>query len=397
MSDERIVDAMEPLPDPALEPTAALLRDALAREAAAITPSADGLARIRAAIEAEQGTASSGVRRLVALPGRSGRSGRAGRSGRDGGRRSWVSVLAAAAAVVVLAGAGGFALDRFPIFTGKTEAPAAGEGGDGTTSVNTAPVPRLPVYVVGELERGKRVEYRLFREYRPTTAVGISERLSDALTEAVSRRPDDADYVRVFGGAGSSKVDARWDEAKGEVVVALTPAMTTVRLATDSRATIAIQQLVWTASAVVGRPDVPVRITVKGPAVNTYLFGRPNFELGGVFRRQHSVDDPLAPVWLVDPEDGTTMGRALTRFGVSAGYDARDGVTWTLRRNDKKIAAGTAVVGFTGGREAAVPGSRGTARIDVDHTQPGFYELVVSIPGPAGEPAWTDSKTFTVN
>lgn len=394
MSDERIVDAMEPLPDPALEPTAALLRDALAREAAAITPSADGLARIRAAIEAEQGTASSGVRRLVALPGRSGRS---GRPGRGGGRRSWVSVLAAAAAVVVLAGVGGFALDRFPIFTGKTDAPAADEGGDGTTSVQSEKVPLLPVYVVGELDRGDRVEYRLFREYRPTTAVGTSERLSDALTEAVSRRPYDEDYVRVFGGAGASTVDARWDEAKGEVVVALNPAMTTVRLATDSRATIAIQQLVWTATAVVGRPDAPVRITVKGPAVNTYLFGRPNFELGGVFRRQHSVDDPLAPVWIMDPTDGTTLGRKVDTIGVSGGYEARDGVTWTLRRNDKKIADGTAVVGFEGGREAAVPGSRGSARIVVDHTKPGFYELVVSIPGPEGEPAWTDSKTFTVN
>ncbi len=392
MSDERIVDPTGSVPDPQDDdPTAALLRDVLAREADAVRPAPDGLARIRAAVEAEGGR--SGVRGLVSMTSPSGgpRPGRSGRVRR--GMRRWSPVLAAAASVVLLAGVAGVALDRFPIFDSR---------GVAGTPTPQGPPKLLPVYAVGERTQDGRTEYALFREYRPTTARSVDERLKAALTEAVSRPAQDPDYVRVFGGSGGTTVQARWDAEAGEVQVALTPAMVTVRRAGDDRARIAIQQLVWTASAVLSetRPDsadVPVRISISGPTKSPFMFGRPTYLLGAQFRRAHGVDDPLAPVWIVNPGEQTTLGRQMTTVDVSAGYTGRTGVAWVLERDGDMVANGTAQPGYVNGAQNAVPGSRGTARIEIDTREPGDYVLTVSEPQTEGSAPWSDSKEFTVN
>ena len=375
MSDELFDDLsagpsrIDDLPDPAQDPTAALLRAVLVREAERVRPAPDGLARIRSAIAAENGSRPARARRR-----------------RIG---AWGTVLAAAASVVLLAGGAVFAASNLGIL-------------DKSDSAAVKPVgpqnPALPVYVVGTMERNGRVEYRLFREYHSTALTNVDARLSTALTDAVSRRPDDEDYDRIFGGAsGSSPVVATWDAAARTVRVQLTPAMTTVRKASDDRAFVAIQQIVYTATAVVKDPDAAVQITVRQPALDTTMFGRPSYQLGGVFYRAHGSVDPSAPIWLVDPVDGTTLGRKVETFGISAGYTARDGVPWTLTRDGKEIASGTAAVGYEDGRKLAEPGNRGVGKITIDHTQPGVYELTVSEPASAGDPPWTDSKTFIVN
>ena len=376
MSDELFDDLsadlgrLDDLPDPGQDPTAALLRSVLVREAERVQPAPDGLARIRAAVATETGSRGSVRPR----------------------RRRWAgaaTVLAAAASVVLLAGGAVFAAQNLGVL----------DKSDAATVQPVKPrTPSLPVYVVGALERDGRVQYRLFREYHPTGLTNIDARLTTALTDAVASRPEDADYDRVFGGAGGeTPVVATWDAANRTVRVELTPAMTTVRRASDDRAFIAIQQIVYTATAVVGDADAAVRITVRQPALDTTMFGRPNYPLGGVFYRAHGNVDPSAPVWLVDPVDGTTLGRKTETFQVNVGYTARDGVPWTLTRNGKEVASGTASVGFTNGRDRAVPGNRGVARITVDHTEPGVYELTISEPPSVGDPPWTDSKTFVVN
>lgn len=372
MSDELFDDLGHAgdLPDPAQDPTAALLRSVLVREADRVQPSPDGLARIRAAVAAEHGSRRS-------TPSRRWRIG------------AWGTVLAAAASVVLLAGGAVFAAQNLGILA----------KGDVATVKPVGPrVAALPVYVVGALERNGRVQYRLFREYHQTALTNMDARLTTALTDAVARRPDDADYDRVFGpAAGQSPVVATWDAATRTAHVELTPAMVTVRRASDDRAFVAIQQIVYTATAVVDDADAAVQITVRQPALDTTMFGRPAYPLGGRFYRAHGNVDPSAPVWLVDPLDGTTLARRVDTFGISAGYTARDGVPWTLTRDGKQIASGTAQVGFKNGRDQAVPGNRGVASITVDHTEPGVYELTVSESPSAGDPLWTDSKTFVVN
>jgi hypothetical protein len=389
MSDERITDATGSLPDPQDDPTAALLREVLTREADAVRPAPDGLTRIRAAIEADG--SRSGVRGLLPL---TGRRGGARPGGAGAGMRRWGPVLAAAASVLLLAGVAGVALDRFPIFDVR---------GDGAASAPPQGPPRLlPVYAVGELTAGGRTEYALFREYRPTTARSLDERLGAALTEAVSRPAQDPDYVRVFGGSGGTRVGARWDAAAGEVVVELTPAMVTVRRAGDVRAQIAIQQLVWTATAVLSEvradsADVPVRISISGPTRSPYMFGRPTYLLGGQFHRAHGADDPLAPVWIVDPAEQTTLGRAATKVDLSVGYSGRTGVTWVLERDGQVASDGTVQPVWRDGAQNAVPGSRGTATFEIDTREPGQYVLTVSEPPTEAAPRWQDSKAFTVN
>ena len=357
------------LPDPAQDPTAALLRAVLVREADRVQPAPDGLARIRSAIAAEGSRASAPARRR--------------RLG------AWGTVLAAAASVVLLAGGAVFAAQNYTFL----------RKGDPATVKPVGPkVAALPVYVVGTLERGGRTQYRLFREYHATALTNVDARLSTALTDAVARRPDDADYDRVFGAtAGEAPVVATWDAKTRTAHVELTPAMTTVRRASDDRAFAAIQQIVYTATAVVDDANAAVQITVRAPALNTYMFGRPSYALGGRFYRAHGASDPTAPVWLVDPPEGTTLGRKVTTMPLNVGWTTRDGVPWVLTRNGEEVASGTAAVGFKVGRDQAVPGNRGSASITVDHRLPGVYELTASEPATAGDPPWSDSKTFVVN
>lgn len=380
MSDERIIDIRGGDPgDPGdggrpEDPTARLLRDVLTRAADDVEPSPDGLARIRAAT-AEHSRRPALLRR------------------RPGGR-PWLPVLAAAASVVLLAGLAGFALQRFPL-QGSDE-----RASDAASPSATAP-PALPVYRVGVLDDGAgRVRYALFREFRQTVLTDLDARLSDALTEAVTRRPEDGDYDRVFGPASGGRVEARWDAAAGEIEVELTPAMTTVRVATDARAQIAIQQIVWTATAVLaeqrpGSADVPVRISVTGAALDRTMFGRPTYALGGTFTRAHGVDDPQAPVWLLDPPDGTQLGKEVTTVGLSVGWSGRDGVPWTLTRDGEVVARGVAVPVFT--TPDPKPGSRGTATITIDHRAIGSYVLTAAEPPGTAGPVWSDTKAFLVN
>jgi hypothetical protein len=83
-------------------------------------------------------------------------------------------------------------------------------------------------------------------------------------------------------------------------------AMTSAGQADQQTARIAVQQLVWTATAVSGKPGV--RLLVDGASVST-LWG--SVPVGGVLRRA-PAQDTLALVWLISPQDGDRVGRTLT-------------------------------------------------------------------------------------
>ena len=66
---------------------------------------------------------------------------------------------------------------------------------------------------------------------------------------------------------------------------------------------LALQQLVWTATAASGRPGV--RLLFDGVPADR-LWGQA--PAGGVLRRAPMVD-VVAPVWLISPQHGATVGR----------------------------------------------------------------------------------------
>ena len=85
----------------------------------------------------------------------------------------------------------------------------------------------------------------------------------------------------------------------------------------------AIQQVVYTAQAVEQRP-VRVVFVVDGRPVDT-LLGEP-------VRQPISADDPMqvqAPVWIIDPAEGTATGGRLSVEGRGAFFEAT--VAWQVR------------------------------------------------------------------
>lgn len=333
---------------PVADPTADLLRAALHRRADAVQPSSDGLLRIRRAI-AEQPRGSR-------LP----------RLGR------FAPALAAAAAVAVLTVAGVSA-----VRLSTSNAPAA----PGAVSS-----PSLPVYVVGRQNN----QLRLFREYRATRTRTLNDRVSEALTDAVNQRPDDGDYETLFIGGRPGRVSAT--VADNLITVELTPAMATKVGATRAEAELAVQQLVWTATAAADDASLPVRIIVAEGGEQT-MFGQVG--LDGAFSRAGAAD-LLAPVWIISLADGTTLGRGLHEVTGDGLPGTRPVVLWTLMRNDVEVASGDAALTTKSTLTSADAARRMNWAIDIETRQPGRYELVVTTVGSTG-PAWSDSKTFIVN
>jgi hypothetical protein len=375
MSDEQL----NPFPEPRsrdafeLDPTAEVLRRALHREADQVRPSTDGLSRIMATVEAEH----PGARR----PGRAGYP-----APKRSAFRRFTPLLAAAAAAGVLAVAGTAVIQvearqadqNQPAHTGQSGPPAP----SGTASAPRAPS-QLAVYVVGQ-ENG---EMALFREFRTTNSTDLSQRVSEALTDAVLYQPADSDYETLFTGGRPGRVVAR--VGTNLITVQITAAMATRSGATLAEAKLAMQQLVWTATAAAER-TVPIQVTVSGGSQS--LFGL--LPLDRTFTRRSDSVDPRAPVWIISLADGTTEGRGnliVTGDAVSP----TDRLDWTLTRDRQQVQTGTAQI-VDDIQQPVKPGTRGNWSIpNLDASQPGHYELTVQQADV--QTPWFDTKSFVVN
>lgn len=190
----------------------------------------------------------------------------------------------------------------------------------------------LPVYYVGDTPAGPR----LFREFVPDPARG-SSRLVHALDRAVSVLPLDPDYrsdwppgtqidtVGVEGGVEGSAAAPRVIVVPLEVDLAARPAGMSADVAR-----LAVQQLVYTAQAVVQHRS-PVRFTAPD--------GRPlETVLGVPVGESVQAADPMtvqAPVWVITPQNGDTVDRRFTVEGRGAFFEAT--VSWQLLRRDGSV------------------------------------------------------------
>jgi hypothetical protein len=334
------------------------LRGALAREADRVTPSPDGLVRIREAIS----------------------SGSTGRRG----HRGWIPLLAAAATVLVLAGVGGVALLgglRGP----QSAAPAGGSTptpftpstpSPSGTAAPSATGPTLPVYWLG----ASKARLWLYREFVPTSSVTPADRAEAALAAMLSGPPADPDYSTPWHGS-----PATVEVGDDEITVDLTAAAFANPDVDADRARLAVQQLVYTVTAATQR-TVPVRILVNG---------RSGYDAWGVLRLGDPVSrdsSALARVRVTDPQEGQRVGSPVTVDGVGSAFEGT--LSWEVMSGDGKVVDS----GITQGGSADPGPFRFTLRLPR-----GTYTLTVWSPdesngeSPEGPRMFPDSKTFTVD
>ncbi len=177
-----------------------------------------------------------------------------------------------------------------PPGTGSAPAP----GGSPTPSAGLV---NLPVYYVGSTRLG----LRLFREYHQLAVGQVkAAQVRVAVSEMLLRSAYDPDYSSPWpAGAAVRAVSV----SGGSVTVDLSGARTNPVDPATARA--ALAQLVWTATAVSGAGNVYLLLD-GAPA--TTLWGVP---ASGALRRAAAADT-LAPIWLIDPQQGATVARTFT-------------------------------------------------------------------------------------
>ena len=181
-----------------------------------------------------------------------------------------------------------------------TSMPSAGSSaprGAGTLAL-------LPVYLVGPVGGdGTGQRYGLFRELvRAALPTGTTpaQKAQAALTVAMAATAGDAGtpYPRPWSGTTVSGVTV----ADGAITVALSDAGPSGLPAEQSR--LAVQELVWTATAAVGNATFPVRFSVPGA---TALLG--SYPTGAAYSRPaaDATYQDLAPIWVESPSAGAVL------------------------------------------------------------------------------------------
>jgi hypothetical protein len=269
------------------------------------------------------------------------------------------------------------------------ESPTTDEGTPSEEPSQTAAAEEtvaVPVYYLGDTPQGPR----LYREFHESTADLPDQRLVAAISDAVQGEPLDPDYQSPWP-AGIEVVEGAFEGSAGgsPIMVGLRSEAGTSLAErpdgmTDQTAEMAVQQLVYTATAAVQ----------ETPGVQFKIDGKPTDELLGVpIPETVKRADPLstqALVWIIDPAEGTTVEGAFEVSGVGAFHEAN--VLWQLRDGDRVVKQGHAM-----SLEAfrIAPYS-----FEVPAPPPGTYTLVVAQSDPSGGAEGSgpaqDTKTITV-
>jgi hypothetical protein len=170
-------------------------------------------------------------------------------------------------------------------------------------------VAAIPVYYAGP-------GGRLFREYHQlkVTPDTVPGRVSAAVREMLrAKSATDPDYRTLWSGA--TVRDVHLDGATATVDLGDTGA-------TPAGPALAVQQLVYTVAAAVADTPLPrvtgVRVTVNGAPAGL-LWGV--VDASGVLRPGNATD-VLAPLWLIEPHEGATVGQTFTVHIAGAVFEA---------------------------------------------------------------------------
>ncbi len=311
--------------------------------------------------------------------------------------RRWFVPLAAAASVALIGGAiawgvsgSGDGLTATPAVTSSaTPAPSSSGPAPSPSSSSNVPTTQvaLPAYFVGA-SSGTGDRFGLYREFvRTAVPVGATpaQKAKAALEVAMNAQPFSNLEPYIQPWSGTSVQD-----------VAVTPSLITVTLKgtgasgfAEDQTRLAVQELVWTAQAAIGKGSIPVKFAVADgstrlfdsyPTARTY--NRPAKEL--------QYED-LAPIWISTPVRAQVFkaGEPVVATGESCAFEAT--TQWQLRKNGAAIRSGTSLA--TSGCPL-----RGTWNVDLGVLAAGDYTFrmyEVSMQDGTGVVAET-SKPFTV-
>jgi hypothetical protein len=193
----------------------------------------------------------------------------------------------------------------------------------------TATAAKQPVAVYYALTTSEGLGPRLVREFHqvkePTDSVVGQVRA--AATEMLGHNALDPDYANLWpNGATVRNVSIAGTTATVDVGGA------SANSAGSQAAEIAVQQLVWTVTAV---PNIDaVTILIDGaPAAD--LWG--HVDISKPLRRASAVDT-IAPVWLISPQHGDRVGREVTLHIAGVAYEAT--VNYEIRLGTQIVKEG---------------------------------------------------------
>jgi Sporulation and spore germination/Immunoglobulin-like domain of bacterial spore germination len=282
--------------------------------------------------------------------------------------------VAGAAAVVVLLAAGVAAVAlRLPAHPSGTTV------GRGVSGVAGTANPNLPVYYLGPAQR-------LYREYHVVAGAGQTPEsaVAGAVQAMLSRPADDPDYRSPWpAGATVRQVSI----SAGIVTVDLAGAAAGPSggaAADPVTARMAAQQLVWTATAQV-KGSTGVRLLLDG-APATSLWGTP---LDTDVLSRGPAADLLAPIWVIDPQQGTVQGHRFTVNVAGIVFEA----TMRVRVRDRVSGAvvDDEVVHLSGGAPA-----QGTGSVTLDLPSGGYTIEGYVVSERDGSQQVYDDHQFTV-
>jgi hypothetical protein len=257
-----------------------LLRRSLSHEAGAVEVVPDALGRIRERIDRRRAP------RWLPAPGL---------------RVASVAAVAAAAVAAVVG------LDAGLPHPGTAGLSGTGRvTGGGSSAGRPVPTANLPVYYLGPASSGGR----LYREYHriPVSGASVTARIEAAVGAMLGLPASDPDYRSPWpAGARVAGVSVDGPTASVELTGAATNDVD------PDTARMALEQLVWTATAAsvpAGRSAglTGVRLRMDGRAV-TQLWGVP---VPGQPLHRRAAVDVLAPIWVIDPQQGATEGHDFT-------------------------------------------------------------------------------------
>lgn len=300
------------------------------------------------------------------------------------------AVIIALVAVALVVGSRGD--DGQPTSAPLTVEPSApgqapGEPGPGETSAASPAagsgqeLSGVPLYWVGQ----SKTRFWLYREFRDIPDVGGL--VASAVAAMTREKPLDPDYATPWAPASSVTVR----QAGGDITVDLSADAFSSHQVGSEVAALAIQQLVYTATAaasVAGTPASSVTITVDGAPYDAWGV----ITVGEPVHRAPTAD-VQAPTWILSPTQGEVVPSGKVSF---AGYGtAFEGTfLWEVRNGSGAPVAN----GFTNGGSM---GTYGPFSFTAD-LPPGHYTVEVYQPDESGGESqegprmYPDTKDFTV-
>jgi hypothetical protein len=328
--------------------------------------------------------------------------------------RSWIAVVGVAAAVAVIGGvafaAGALqgnnnADDHTPVGPGPSSrhstapvTPPTSSAPTTPTSGTTAPpgTKAYAVYYVGDNPAGKPVLFREFHSGPDLPSADPGGNGADVLTEAVQDAlgtlPLDPDYVSPWQDRVTLDYASYQTTGAGYTLqIALNGTRSELAArpsdVSAAEAKAAVQQLVYTAQAAIGK-RMPVHLTVghRPPSAHETLWG--------IDITQPIPNAPvlqtLSLVNISSPNEGQQVSGQLTVTGVNNAFEGTSVIY--LERNGKKYLTTPVIGGF--GPDKLYPW---TTTLDLTKVQPGGYTLVAENDDPSGQgnPA-QDTRTLEV-